>query len=258
MNCIIAKREDHLATVILNRPEALNALNTEMLKELDNMLDLLADDKNIRVVIVTGAGEKSFVAGADVKEMSGLNHEEAFHFARYGQQVFQKVASLPQPVIAAINGFALGGGCELALACDLRIASANAVFSQPEVTLGIIPGFGATQRLTLLVGAAKAKELIFTGKKITADEAYALGLVHQVVAYGLAQSAAHDLASKLASLAPFALTQAKFAINYSSTLLLEQGLEKEAGCFSACFTTSDRIEGMDSFIAKRKPRFTGK
>lgn len=258
MAYILVKKEEQVTTLTFNRPEALNAINTEMLLELENVLDTIATDPNTRVVIVTGAGEKAFIAGADIKEMLPLSPEEAFKFSSYGQHVLQKLTDLPQPVIAAINGYALGGGCELALACDLRIASANAVFSQPEVSLGVIPGFGGTQRLTQLLGIAKAKELILTGKKITADEAYSLGLVHKVVAYGLAQSAAYEWAVSLANLAPFALTQAKKAINYNAQLLLEQGLQAEASYFSACFATADQNEGMESFLAKRKPVFTGK
>lgn len=258
MSHIITKKEEALLSVVLNRPESLNTISLEMLDELSTLLDVLKDDNSIRVVVITGAGEKAFSAGLDYAELIDLDAEDAYQFSCYGQQVLQKIVDLPQPVIAAINGQTIGCGCELALACDLRIASANAVFMQPEVSLGITPCFGGIERLIQLVGISKAKELLFLGKQITADEASALGLVNKVVAYGLAQSAARDLARTLSSFSSYALWQIKQVINYFASPPPIEKQNKQALHFSACFNSFDHIEGINAFLAKRKSNFLGK
>lgn len=255
MSYLTTKKEELLLSVIINSPEALNTIDLNLLDELNELLDLLKDDNSVRTIIITGAGEKAFSSGLDYSELVNIDPETAYKFACYGQQVFQKIVDLPQPVIAAINGQSIGAGCELALACDLRIASANATFMQPEVSLGIIPCFGGIKRLIQLLGISKAKELLFLGRQITADEAFALGLVNKVVAYGLAHSAARDLAHTLNSLSFYSLSQLKQTINFFATLNSEQISNKEAKNFAACFNFSDHMEGIDAFTTKRKPIF---
>jgi enoyl-CoA hydratase len=258
MSNIMTKKEENLLSIILNKPETSNTLTRELLEELDCLLDLVKDEPTIRVIIVSGSGEKAFSAGLDYNELLNFNTEEAFQFSCYGQQVFQKLMDLPQPIIAAINGRTTGVGCELALACDLRIASANAIFSLPETTLGLTPCFGGVERLLQLIGIAQTKELLFLGKQITADEAFSLGLVNKVVAFGLAQSAARNLGRNLCSASSHALCQTKQLINYYSLSRHIQGLNKEALHFSSCFLKEDYKEALSSLLTKSKPIFHSK
>lgn len=245
-----------IGVITLNRPQALNALNYALLQELDSLLDRIAGDDTVKTVIITGAGEKAFVAGADITEMLPLSAIEGRNWAKSGQKVFNKLENLPQPVIAAVNGFALGGGCELAMACDLRIAADNARFGQPEVTLGIVPGFAGTQRLPRLVGKGRAKELIFTGDMIDAAEAYRIGLVNKVTASSELMAAARALAEKIMSRAGIAVRLSKAAVNEGMDMDLESGIAYEAEVFGLCFATQDQKEGMTAFVEKRKARFT--
>ncbi len=254
---IIIQKENYIATVTINEPKTLNALNSGILQELDTAFDALAADKEIRVIILTGA-DRSFVAGANIGEMSGLNYEEAKVFGAKGASVFRKIETCPQPVIAAVNGFALGGGCELALACDIRIASEKAKFGQPEVGLGITPGFSGTQRLARLIGFAKAKELIFTGKVITAAEALAIGLVNQVVAPESLMEEVQAMAAAIAKQAPIAVQKSKEAINNGWDMDIDKGIDYEVELFAQCFETEDQKNGMNAFLKKEKVEFKGK
>lgn len=255
---LLFEAKDRVGVITLHRPKALNALNTELLQELSNLLDHIKEDKSVEVVIITGSGEKAFVAGADITEMQKLTAIEGRNFGKIGQDVFNKLENLPQPVIAAINGFALGGGCELAMACDVRIASEKAKFGQPEVSLGIAPGFGGTQRLPRLIGKGRAKELIFTGDIIDAGEAYRMGLVNKVVAPEELMNTAQVLAEKILSRAPVAVQLSKAAINEGLNMDLASGIAYEAEIFGLCFATEDQKEGMTAFVEKRKPNFSGK
>lgn len=250
--------EAGIGLITLNRPMALNALNSELLKELDDLLDEIARDENVKAVIVTGGGDKAFVAGADIGEMQSLSAMDGREFSKFGQQVFDKLENMPQPVIAAVNGFALGGGCELAMACDIRLASEKAKFGQPEVSLGIVPGFGGTQRLPRLVGKGRAKELLFTGDLIDAREAYRIGLVNKVTPPDELISAARDMAEKIVSRAEVAVKLCKAAVNRGLDMELASGVAYEAETFGLCFATSDQKEGMAAFVEKRKPTFIGK
>jgi len=255
---LIFENNAGVGIVTLNRPKALNALNYEMLQELSALLDCIAQDETIKAVIITGSGEKAFVAGADITEMLPLSAIEGRTWAKFGQAVFNKIENLPQPVIAAINGFALGGGCELAMACDLRIASDKAKFGQPEVGLGIIPGFAGTQRLPRLVGKGRAKELLFTGDIIDVQEAYRIGLVNKVTAVEELMTAAQDTAQKIMSRAQVAVRLCKAAVNEGMDMDLESGIAYEAEAFGLCFSTGDQKEGMNAFVEKRKAAFLGK
>ncbi len=254
MKYLRLEKDNGIATLTISRPEALNALNVELLKECETLLNNVTADRDIRVLIVTGEG-KAFVAGADIKEMSCFTAEEGRRFAQMGQSVFSKLENLHFPTIAAINGFALGGGCELALSCDIRIASERAKLGQPEVTLGITPGFGGTQRLTKVVGVAKAKELIYTGKVIDAKEALAIGLVNHVAEDCLAL--AMDMAKAIAKVAPLAVQYSKNAIDTGLTQTVEAGCHYESNVFGLCFATQDQKTGMQAFIEKEKPVFQG-
>ena len=247
-----------IGIVTLNRPKALNALSYEMLKELNSLLDRIAQDETVKVVIITGSGEKAFAAGADITEMRLLSAIEGRKWAKFGQDVFSKLDHLPQPVIAAINGFALGGGCELAMACDMRIASKKAKFGQPEVGLGIIPGFGGTQRLPRLVGKGHAKELLLTGDMIDAQEAYRIGLVNKVTTAEELMITAKVIAEKIMSRAEIAVRLCKSAVNKGMDMDLTSGTAYEAESFGLCFSTGDQKEGMNAFLAKHKAAFTGK
>lgn len=250
--------ENGIATVTLNRPEALNALNSALLGELSRVLDEIAGDNSILAVILTGAGEKAFVAGADIAEMKDKTPLEARGFSKFGNSVFLKLENLPQPTIAAVNGFALGGGCELAMACDIRIASPQAKFGQPEVNLGIVAGFGGTQRLPRLVGAGIAKELLMTADIITAERAHQIGLVNHVVdAAGLLVKA-KEIASKMASKGQLAVRWSKKLVNEGINMDLVRALSLEAESFGTLFGTEDRVEGMTAFLEKRGANFKGK
>ncbi|MBQ9217275.1 MAG: enoyl-CoA hydratase/isomerase family protein [Muribaculaceae bacterium] len=237
----------------ISAPKSLNALNSTILRELDHCVDHL---DGTRVLIITGDGEKSFVAGADISEMAHLNQEQGREFGRLGAQVFRKVELLPMPVIAAVNGFALGGGCELAMACDIRIASSKAKFGQPEVGLGIIPGFSGTYRLPKLIGQGYAKEMIYTGKVIRADEALRIGLVNAVYEPDELMAAAIEMARKMVANASIAIGLAKRSINEGYDLDADAAIALENDLFGQCFSTADQKEGMDAFLNKRKPHFT--
>lgn len=244
--------------ITISRPDALNALNSDILDGLTQAIQEAYHDAAIRGIIISGDGEKSFVAGADIKELAALSQEQAFAMAQKGQQLFKSIADSPKPVIAAVNGFALGGGCELAMACHLRLASENAKFGQPEVNLGIIPGYGGTQRLAQLVGRGKAMELILTGDLITAQEAKALGLVNHVVANREDLMAlAHKIMGKVIAKGPIAIANSIKSINAGFSFE-HAGYEAEARLFAECATTQDFKEGTSAFIEKRQPQFTGK
>ncbi|EAX47963.1 Enoyl-CoA hydratase/isomerase [Thermosinus carboxydivorans Nor1] len=247
-----------IGIITINRPKALNALNGATMRELNELLDVIAQDPSVKVVIITGSGEKAFVAGADITEMQSMSAIEGRNWGKLGQAVFDKLENLPQPVIAAVNGFALGGGCELAMACDIRIASDKAKFGQPEVTLGITPGFAGTQRLPRLVGKGRAKELLFTGDMIDAAEAYRIGLVNKVVPPEELMAAAKAMAQKIMSRAPMAVQLCKAAVNEGMDMDLQSAVAYEAEVFGLCFATADQKEGMAAFVEKRKANFTGK
>ena len=249
--------EDHVALVTINRPKALNALNSTTIVELEDAVEKIAGDDNIYVFVITGAG-KAFVAGADISEMKEFSSEEARRFAKLGHRVFNRISSLCKPSIAAINGYALGGGCELALACDMRISSAKAKFGQPEVGLGIIPGFGGTNRLSAIVGAAKAKELIFTGEYIKADEALKIGLVNQVYQPDQLMPETMKLAHNITNKAQLAVRYAKMAIDKSLYVENNTASQIETSTFALCFSTQDQKEGMLAFTEKRSPKFKSK
>jgi enoyl-CoA hydratase len=255
MNHLRIEKRGAVGIVTFSRPEALNALNLETLKELDALLDEIATDSTLGIVIFTGEG-KAFIAGADIKEMSVLNAEEGRAFGVLGQRIFYKLERLDQVTIAAVNGFALGGGCELALACDLRYAGAKAKMGQPEVTLGITPGFSGSQRLPKLIGLARAKELIFTGKMIGAVEAEQMGLVNKVVDGDVLEYAI-EVASTIERNAPLAVKYSKKAIDSGYGQTVNEGNVLEAGFFGLCFASEDQKEGMSAFINKQKPNFKG-
>jgi len=240
-----------IAYLVIDRPEALNALNAQVLADLDAALDNIDLDL-IRCVIVRGAGEKSFVAGADIAQMKDLDPAGGEAFGKQGNDVFLKLESFPIPVIAAVGGYALGGGCELAMACDFRICSDTAVFGQPEVGLGITPGFGGTQRLARLVGPGMAKQMIYTARNIKADEALRIGLVNAVYPADELYAAAEKLASTIAANAPIAVRACKKAINEGAALPIEQAVVCEEKAFGSCFQTGDQQEGMGAFLEKRK------
>ncbi len=251
MQFIKYETHDAVGIITIDRQEALNALNTEVLNELDSVINSI-DLDTIRVVILTGAGTKSFVAGADIAEMCHLSRSEGKRFSHKGLRVFRKLELLPAPVIAAVNGYALGGGCELALSCDIRICSENAMFGQPEVTLGITPGFGGTQRLARTIGVGKAKEMIYTAKPIKADEAYRLGLVNAVYPQEQLVPEAIQLAEKIARNAPIAVRACKEAINYGLQVDIDSSLRIEGNIFGSCFETADQVAGMEAFLSKKK------
>lgn len=249
--------DNGIAVVTIDRPP-VNALNFQTVGELEHAFAQLAKDPALRAVIVTGAGDRAFVAGADIKEFPGLTREAGVEMSRRGHAVMGRIAAFPRPVIAAVNGLCLGGGCELAMACDIRIASDAAKFGQPEVNLGLIPGYGGTLRLARLVGPAVAKELLFTGRIIDAQEALAIGLVNRVVAHAGLMDACLELARTIASKAPVAVRLAKMAVSEGMEVRLEDGLEIEARYFGDACATEDMREGVQAFIEKRKPEFAGK
>lgn len=251
MEFVTYEQQGQVGIVTINRPKALNALNSTVLKELDEVFSNV-DLNTTRSIILTGAGEKSFVAGADIGEMSTLTKAEGEAFGKVGNDVFRKIETFPLPVIAAINGFALGGGCEIAMSCDIRICSDNAVFGQPEVGLGITPGFGGTQRLARLVGPGKAKEMIYTAFNIKADEAYRIGLVNAVYPLEELLPAAVKMASKIAKNAPIAVQACKKAINDGLQVDMDQAIVVEEKLFGSCFESYDQKEGMTAFLEKRK------
>ena len=248
----------NIGLITINRPDKLNALNHETLVELKDVLERLESDENIFVVIITGSGEKAFVAGADISEINKLNMLEGKKFAEFGQSVFSIIERFEKPVIAAVNGFALGGGCELALACHIRLASEYAKFGQPEVNLGIIPGYGGTQRLTRLINSGRAAEMILTADMIDANEALRIGLVNKVYPQSELQSSAFDMAVKIASKGQQAIRLALKAIKANDEVSLQEGQNMEATLFALCCGTEDFKEGTKAFLEKRKPVFVNK
>lgn len=248
---------DGIAILKINRPKALNAINSETLDELRLAADALNGMSDVRVVIITGEGDKAFVAGADILEMKDMTALEGMAFSHRGHETFAAFEGMTKPVIAAVNGFALGGGFEVALACDIIYASDKAKLGFPETTLGIFPGFGGTQRAAKLVGLARAKELIFTGKVITAQEGYEMGLINKVVPHGDLMAEVMALAESIRANGPFAVRLAKVQINRSLFLDMDSALLSEAEDFGLCFATKDQKEGMTAFVERRKPAFKG-
>ncbi len=255
MQTLSIQNENGIAIITINRPDVLNAVNDVVVAELGQAVQNTTDDESIGVIIITGAGEKAFVAGADIKAMSKMNAEDALTFGQNGQKMTMLIEDSPKPVIAAINGFALGGGCEIALACHLRIASENAIFSQPEVKLGLIPGWGGTQRLPRIVGKGKATEMILTGEMISADEAYRIGLANAVVPLNELSKTSLKMAESILKNGPNAIAQSLASINAGSGLQIKHGLEMEVKNFSELFGTDEAKEGLTAFIEKRPPKF---
>jgi enoyl-CoA hydratase len=249
---------DKIARITFNRPNVLNALNRKTMDELGDCLKKVRADDDIRVLILTGAGEKAFVAGADINELSQQTPVNGREFTLYGQEIFHRLETLGKPVIAAINGFALGGGCELALACTLRVAARNAKLGQPEVKLGIIPGYGGTQRLPRLCGKGVAHELILTGEMISAEEALRIGLVNRVVEPGELLATAEAIAKKIIANAPLAVKYALEAVERGMEMPQEEGLYLEATLFGLCCATQDMRDGTRAFLEKRSPKFEGR
>lgn len=253
MEFVTYETEGQVGIITINRPKALNALNSTVLEELDATLDAV-DQNEIRCLILTGAGEKSFVAGADIGEMSSLTKAEGEAFGKKGNDVFRKLETFPLPVIAAVNGFALGGGCEISMSCDIRICSENAVFGQPEVGLGITPGFGGTQRLARLVGAGMAKQMIYTARNIKAEEALRIGLVNAVYPMEELLVQAKKMAAGIAKNAPIAVRNCKKAINDGLEVDMDQAIVIEEKLFGDCFETEDQKYGMAFFLDKNKDK----
>lgn len=253
MEFITYEQDGYVGVITINRPKALNALNSQVLEELDAALDAVNLDET-RALILTGAGEKSFVAGADIGEMSTLTKAEGEAFGKKGNDVFRKLETFPIPVIAAVNGFALGGGCEISMSCDTRICSDNAIFGQPEVGLGITPGFGGTQRLARLVGPGMAKQMIYTARNIKADEAFRIGLVNAVYPQEELMAAAKKMAAGIAMQAPIAVRACKKAINDGLDATMDDAIVIEEKLFGSCFETEDQKAGMGNFLEKDKEK----
>lgn len=258
MNNVTCEKRENSAIVTIDRPKALNALNLETLEELRDCFAVLREDKGCAAIILTGAGEKAFVAGADISFMQDLDALSGREFGKLGHEVMRTIENFPRPVIAAVNGFALGGGCELAMSCDFRIASDNARFGQPEVNLGVIPGFGGTQRLPRLVGTGHALELICTGDMIDAEQACRIGLVNRVVPLTQLLSECLEIAHKISQKGPLAVQLCKEAVGSGMQMDISRACQYEAELFGACFGSADQKEGMQAFLEKREARFTGK
>lgn len=249
---------ENILTVTLNRSKALNALNIQLIHELKKVLNEAADNNDIRSILITGSGEKAFAAGADITEIAKLNEVNARSFAENGQEVFASIEDFEKPVVAAVNGYALGGGCELAMACHFRVASSTAIFGQPEVNLGLIPGYGGTQRLTNLIGKGRAMELMMTGNTINAEEALRIGLVNHVVeTHEEMINLSRKLLQKIMTKAPIAISMVIASANAADNPG-ENGYQTEANAFASCCKTEDFKEGATAFLEKRKPEFTGK
>jgi len=255
---LLLEKEDGIGILYINRPDAMNALNTGVLEEIIQAVGEISRDNEIQVLIITGAGDKSFVAGADIKEMHALTAVEGREFGYIGQAAFRAIEKLEKPVIAAVNGFALGGGCELAMAADIRLASEKAKFGQPEVGLGITPGFGGTQRLPRLVGEGRAMELILTANTINAEEAYRIGLVNHIYPAADLLDETRKMARKIMANAPLAVKYAKSAVNKGLQTDIDTGMAIEADLFGICFSTEDQKAGMGAFLNKEKASFKAK
>ena len=256
MKYVLREINDKICVLTINRPKQLNALNGELIAELNNNISWIQDQKSIRVVILTGSGDKAFIAGADIAEMSSMLSKDALNFSKLGQELTLKIENLQIPVIAAINGFALGGGCEFALSCHIRLASENAIFGQPEVGLGLIAGFGGTQRLSRLIGKGLAVELLITGKHINAIRAKEIGLVNAVYSSEELLSKSIEMAKVIATKSPLAIKQTLLSMNKGSDLNINDGLSLENSLFSELFNSNDPHEGLTSFVKKVPPKFS--
>ena len=254
MTNVLLEKKGNIAVATINRPKALNALNSQVLEDLNELVDLVSADEEIRALVLTGSGEKAFVAGADIGEMSTLTKSGGEAFGKKGNDVFRKLETMPIPTIAAVNGFALGGGCELSMSCDIRLCADTAVFGQPETGLGITPGFGGTQRLARLVGMGMAKQLVYSALNIKADEAYRIGLVNAVYPQAELMENVLKLAGKIAKNAPIAVRNCKKAMNDGISLPIEKAVEVEEKLFGDCFETHDQQEGMACFLSREKPK----
>ncbi len=255
---ILFELKENIAIITINRPDKLNALNYQTMYELEEVFTAIKEDDTVYSVIITGSGEKAFIAGADINELHKLEALTGLTFAQKGQHVFNLIENLGKPVIAAVNGFALGGGCEISLACHIRLASENAKFGQPEVNLGIIPGYGGTQRLTRLINSGRAMEMILTGDMIDAHEAYRIGLVNKVFPQNELLDKAYEMAVKIGTKGQIAVRLSVQAINAADQLHEREGLNYEAQLFAVCCGTEDHKEGTKAFLEKRKPVFKGK
>mgnify|MGYP000302958701 CR=1 FL=1 len=255
---ILITKENGIGIVTVNRPESLNAMNKDVIIELISKIEGLLSEGDIRVIIITGSGEKAFIAGADIKLMQKMNKSEAYEFANLGHKLANTIENSDKPVIAAVNGFALGGGNEFAMACHIRYASDNAIFGQPEVSLGLIAGFGGTQRLPRLIGKGNAMEILLSGKNISANEALSMGLVNKVFPLKELMPAAKKLAFTISKNAPLAIERTLQAVNEGMEIDLMSGLKKEQAAFSNLFDSSDTCEGLSAFVEKRTPDFKGK
>ena len=258
MRFILEKLENKICTLTINRPDQYNALNRDVLNELDSKLDSIMEENDCRVIILTGKGDKAFIAGADIEAMQKMNANQAQEFSKMGQELTLKIEKYKIPIIAAVNGFALGGGCEFAMACHIRYASENAVFGQPEVSLGLIAGWGGTQRLPRLVGKGKAMEILLSGQNIKADKAYSMGFVNKVVPMDELIPSVEKLAHSITKNAPIAVTATINAVNKGESTALLEGVLKEQEEFSKQFNTEDTREGLAAFLEKRSPEFLGK
>jgi enoyl-CoA hydratase len=250
--------EEGVAMITFNRPKALNAMNSETICELSDAVHTCRADEAIKALILTGAGDRAFVAGADIAQMQNFRPQEVVSFMELGHETLRQMETMPKPIIAAVNGFALGGGTEISLACDIRFASEKAIFGQPEILLGIIPGWGGTQRLARIIGIGRAKELVMSGEQINAQRAYEIGLVNRIFAPEALVLETQKLARKLAGMPGFAIKMAKHSINFGYDLALDNACRLEVECCAQCFSTDDQKEGMKAFLEKRKPVFTGK
>jgi enoyl-CoA hydratase len=254
---LLFERRDRVGIITVNRPDKRNALNIKTREEGAALLDQLRDDQSVGVVVITGAGDKAFIAGADIAEFAGRTAMMQ-RDVMTARSLFTAIDTFPKPIIAMVNGYCLGGGCELALACDLRIASETASFGQPEINLGIIPGGGGTQRLTRLVGEGKAMEMILTGEIIDAKTALSIGLINHVVPAAELEAKTMEIANRMAEKSPIALSLAKESVKLASRSNLDEGLRREVDLFALCFSTEDKNEGVSAFLEKRKPTFKGR
>ena len=255
MSLIIKEINNHIAWLTINRPEAMNAMNEEVIKELDSALYSCISDDSVGVIIISGSGEKAFIAGADIKKMQKMSSEEALVFAKDGQQLTLAIENSPKPVIAAVNGYALGGGCEISLACHIRVCSENAMFGQPEVLLGLLPGWGGTQRLPKIVGIGIANEIITTGRMIKSSEAKEIGLVNHVVPQDQLKPKCEEIANQILKNGPNAIAESLSCILHGDGKATQDGLEEEAHRFSKLFEKKESDEGLSAFVEKRDPRF---